>query len=229
MVRFFDIIFSTLALVCLAPLLVPLLLALRFTGEGEVFFLQERVGLGGKVFRLFKFATMLKDSPNLGTGPLTVSEDPRILPFGKFLRKTKINELPQLLNIALGDMSIIGPRPVTKKSLRGYPSHVQALLSTVLPGLSGIGSIIFRREEDILQGDSASVEFYDEVIAPYKSAVEEWFVHRNSLFIYFLCIFLTVWVIFFPSSGAVWRVFKDLPVPPTGLMRHLNYPYTDLP
>src|SRR5207237_6029984 len=87
---------------------------LRVTGEGEVFYRQERVGRGGKRFRILKFATMLKDSPNLSGGDITVDKDPRVLPCGHFLRKTKINELPQLLNVIDGDMSIIGPRPLRR-------------------------------------------------------------------------------------------------------------------
>ena len=101
MERFFDLVFSSLALVILSPLLFPIIVILRLSGEGEIFFLQDRVGKNGKVFKLFKFATMLKDSPNIGSGTLTIKNDPRILPVGKLLRKTKINELPQLLNIFL--------------------------------------------------------------------------------------------------------------------------------
>ena len=99
MERFFDILFSGLALLLLSPLLVPIGIILKCSGEGEVFFLQERIGKDGKLFKLFKFATMLKDSPNLGTGTVTMRGDPRVLPVGKFLRKTKINELPQIINI----------------------------------------------------------------------------------------------------------------------------------
>ena len=98
---------------------------LKFTGEGEIFFLQQRIGKNGEIFRLFKFATMLKDSPIKGTGTITVRNDPRILPVGNFLRKSKINELPQLLNILLGDMSIIGPRPLTKQTFQSYPISIQ--------------------------------------------------------------------------------------------------------
>jgi lipopolysaccharide/colanic/teichoic acid biosynthesis glycosyltransferase len=97
MQRFFDVLFSGLALLVLSPLLIPIALVLRFSGEGEVFFMQARVGKDGTPFQLFKFATMLKNSPNLGTGTVTLKDDPRVLPVGKFLRKTKINELPQLL------------------------------------------------------------------------------------------------------------------------------------
>ena len=101
MQRMFDILFSGIALILLSPLLLPMMFILRVTGEGEVFFLQSRVGRGGKHFKLYKFATMLKDSPNMATGTVTVKNDPRVLPVGAFLRKTKINELPQLINIPI--------------------------------------------------------------------------------------------------------------------------------
>ena len=113
MERFFDILFSGIAILILSPLFIVVILILRFTGEGEIFFLQDRIGKGGNKFKLFKFVTMIKNSPDMGTGTITIKNDPRILPFGKFLRKTKINELPQLLNIFFGDMCIIGPRPLT--------------------------------------------------------------------------------------------------------------------
>ena len=107
MQRLFDIIFSTLALLVLSPLLIPIIVLLRFSGEGEIFFTQKRVGKDGKFFGLFKFATMLKDSPNIGTGTITMKGDPRILPFGGLLRKSKINELPQLLNIFLDLLKVL--------------------------------------------------------------------------------------------------------------------------
>ena len=102
MQRIFDIFFSGIALVILSPIFLPLIFILRISGEGEIFFLQSRVGLGGKHFKLYKFATMLKNSPNMATGTVTVKNDPRVLPIGRFLRKTKINEIPQLINIFNG-------------------------------------------------------------------------------------------------------------------------------
>ena len=114
MKRFFDIVLSGLAILCLSPLLIPVVIILKLTGEHYIFYTQERIGLGGKPFGLLKFATMLKNSPNMGAGDITTHNDPRVLPFGRILRKTKINELPQLFNIFLGDMSIIGPRPLTE-------------------------------------------------------------------------------------------------------------------
>ena len=223
MERLFDIFFSGLALLVLAPLLLPIVLILRFSGEGEVFFLQKRIGKNGEIFDLFKFATMLKDSPNIGTGTVTMSEDPRVLPVGKFLRKTKINELPQLLNIFYGDMSVIGPRPLTTQTFNTYSESMQDVIKQVSPGLSGVGSIIFRGEEEIMHGARASVDFYDSVIAPYKGSLEEWFVTNRGLYIYFLAIFITVWVVLFPKTTVAWRAFKELPEPPSELKLFLNY------
>ena len=223
MERFFDILFSGAALLLLSPLLFPVILILKFSGEGEVFFLQDRVGKDGKLFKLFKFATMLKDSPNIGTGTVTMKEDPRVLPAGKFLRKTKINELPQLLNIFLGDMSIIGPRPLTEQTFSSYKSSTQTIIKQVKPGLSGIGSIVFRGEEDIMHGAAASVDFYDNVIAPFKGSLEEWFVTNKNLYIYFMSIFITVWAVLVPSTKIAWKVYKNLPKPPAELRKVLNF------
>jgi lipopolysaccharide/colanic/teichoic acid biosynthesis glycosyltransferase len=223
MERFFDILFSGVALLILSPLLFPVILILKFSGEGEVFFLQDRIGKDGKLFKLFKFATMLKDSPNIGTGTVTMKEDPRVLPAGKFLRKTKINELPQLLNIFLGDMSIIGPRPLTEQTFSSYKPSTQMIIKQVKPRLSGVGSIVFRGEEDIMHGSAASVDFYDNIIAPYKGSLEEWFVTNKNLYIYFMSIFITVWAVLIPSTKIAWKVYKNLPKPPNELKEALNF------
>lgn len=224
MQRLIDIFFSSLALIVLSPLLVPITIILRLTGEGELFYFQERIGKGGKPFKLYKFATMLKNSPNIGTGTVTMKSDPRVLPVGKFLRKTKINELPQLLNIFLGDMSVIGPRPLTLQAFSTYPEHAQRIVTKVRPGLSGLGSIIFHREEEILAGDAGSMDFYKAVLGPYKSSVEVWYVNNQSLWIYFFAILLTVLTILLPNSGMVWHLFPSLPTPPDALKKALDYP-----
>ena len=221
--RFFDVLFSGIALLLLSPLLTPIVIILKFTGEGEVFFFQERIGKSGNKFKLFKFATMLKNSPNIGTGTVTIKDDPRVLPVGAFLRKTKINELPQLLNIFFGDMSVIGPRPLTSQTFAAYSDKTKNFIKLVRPGLSGIGSIIFRDEEDIMHGAKASVDFYANVIAPYKGSLEEWFVLNKSLYIYFMAIFVTAWTVLFPKTKLAWKVFRGLPKPPKDLEHVLNY------
>ncbi len=162
---------------------------------------------------------MLKDSPNIGTGTVTVKNDPRILPMGHLLRKTKINELPQLLNILKGDMSVVGPRPQTQRCFAAFTPAQQKTIVQVRLGLSGIGSIMFRDEENMLHNQTDSVRFYDEVIAPYKGALEEWYVANQGLYTYFMCIMVTLWVIVFPKSGVVWQVFGNLPKPPVVLAR----------
>lgn len=217
MQRFFDILFSSIALLIFSPLLIPIMIGLRFSGEGEIFYVQERVGKDGKHFGLLKFATMLKNSPNMTTGTVTVKNDPRILPMGHFLRKTKINELPQLLNVLKGDMSIIGPRPQAIRCFNAFTANVQKEIVKVAPGLSGIGSIIFRNEEDLLNDVRDQVDFYDNVIAPYKGDVEVWYIRNQGLKNYLLLIFVTVWVVFFHNSRVVWKLFPSLPLPPAEL------------
>jgi lipopolysaccharide/colanic/teichoic acid biosynthesis glycosyltransferase len=220
MQRIFDILFTSLALLVLSPLMIPLVVILRFSGEGEVFYKQNRVGRNGESFGLLKFATMLKNSPNLGTGNMTVKNDPRILPLGNFLRKSKINELPQLLNIFLGDMSIIGPRPLTQDHFDSYLPDVQQAIASVRPGLSGVGSIVFRAEEEMLHQHSDAKLFYKECISPYKGFLEVWYVRHQGLLTYFTLITLTVWVVVFSKSKAVWNVFPSLPKPHTLLEKY---------
>ena len=225
MVRFLDILFSGLALIVLSPLLLPLVLILRVTGEGEILFIQERVGLGGKYFGLYKFATMLKDSPNMGSGTVTLKDDPRVLPIGRFLRSTKINELPQLLNVLLGDMSIVGPRPQTKRCFDAFPETSQAAIVKVRPGISGLGSIAFRGEEDMLDANQNPDQFYDAVIMPYKGLLEEWYVAHESTNNYTKVIVATAVVVLMPDSQILWRLFAQLPQPPAELMEGLNWPH----
>jgi lipopolysaccharide/colanic/teichoic acid biosynthesis glycosyltransferase len=221
MQRSLDLLLSGLALLVLSPLLLPIMLALRLTGEGEVFYVQQRVGRGGQAFGLYKFATMLKDSPNIGTGTVTLKDDPRVLPLGRFLRKSKINELPQLLNIFRGDMSIIGPRPQTQRCFNAFPAVSQAEIVKVRPGLSGIGSIVFRDEEALMHASSEPERFYDEVIMPYKGQLEEWYVANQGLRTYCACIFSTLWAVVVPGTLLVWRLFPGLPRPPEALARAL--------
>jgi len=211
--RTFDFVVALLAVLLLSPLLLPVMVILRLTGEGEVFYLQERIGRGGKPFLIWKFATMLKDSPNLTGGDITVKRDPRVLPFGHFLRKTKINELPQLINIIKGDMSVIGPRPLTKRIAALFPAAYWQVLAAVRPGLSGIGSIVFRDEETLLSQAEDRQRVYSEVIVPYKMMLEEWYVAHQNLALDLKLIALTLLAVARPGMR-VDRLFSDLPAPP---------------
>src|SRR5688500_1489259 len=141
--RFFDLLLSLIALIILSPLFIIVIILLLLTGEHKVFFLQKRIGYKNKEFNIWKFATMLKDSPNMGTGVITVRNDPRVTSVGRFLRRSKINELPQLINVLIGDMSIVGARPQMRKGFDLYPPSVQAVIYNTPPGITGIGSVIF--------------------------------------------------------------------------------------
>ncbi|MET0393143.1 MAG: sugar transferase [Chitinophagaceae bacterium] len=210
--RFFDIVFSLLALLILLPVFVPVVILLLLTGEHEVFFRQERVGYRNRVFRIWKFATMLKNSPNLGSGDITLRNDPRVTSVGRFLRITKLNELPQLINILTGEMSFVGPRPLMKAGFERYTQEMKEKVYLVKPGLTGIGSILFRDEELIItQSSLPPHECYQQIILPYKGAVEIWYQQRASFYTDLMIILLTAWYIVFPDSNAVYRVFPSLP------------------
>ena len=209
--RFFDIILSFIAIVCLTPVWLPIIIALLLTGEHLVFYLQQRVGKRGKMIGVWKFVTMVRNSANIGTGSVTVLNDPRVLPVGKFLRKTKLNELPQLINIFIGNMSIIGPRPLMQCDFDAYSQEAQNHVIESKPGLSGIGSIVFRDEEVIVSRAKEPVAFFMQVIQPFKGQLEIWYHEHRSLWVDFMIIFLTVWVVIFPKSELVYKVFPSLP------------------
>lgn len=220
MQRLFDIAISGLAIIVLIPLLLPIILLLQITGEGEVFFSQERIGKGGTLFSLHKFATMMKDSPNIGTGTLTVKNDPRILPLGKFLRKTKINELPQLFNVFKGDMSIVGPRPQSPRNFSAFSEDVQKNIMLVSPGLTGLGSIFFSDEESMLISAVNHDEFYDSVIMPYKGQLETWYVNHTTILIDLKIVYLTALKIIFPKLKLnLSKCFDGIPNPPKELQK----------
>ena len=210
--RVLDVLLALAALVVLAPLMLPVVLGLLLTGEHHVFYRQERIGRGNRRFGIWKFATMLKDSPNLAGGLHTTRRDPRVLPLGRFLRITKINELPQLINILVGDMAVVGPRPLVDKTFAPYPDKVKARIYNIRPGLTGIGSIVFRDEERLLsECGMPPDEFYSRHIAPAKGAMELWYQEHLSLATDLKLIFLTAWVILFPRSRLLHRWLSDLP------------------
>lgn len=214
MPRIIDILLAVLTLLVLLPLFIPIIVILLLTGEHKVFYLQNRVGYKNKNFRIIKFATMLANSANMGSGSLTLKNDPRVLPFGTFLRKTKINELPQILNIIIGDLSIVGPRPQMHVDFEKYSEDVQQKIYNVRPGLTGIGSIVFRDEESLISEASESEnphDFYKRVIAPYKGELEMWYQEKRSLILDSQLIFLTAWAIVYPETRLYEKWFKDLP------------------
>jgi lipopolysaccharide/colanic/teichoic acid biosynthesis glycosyltransferase len=211
--RSLDIVVSFVALVILLPFFIPIIIILKFTAEGEIFYFQERIGINNSKFQIFKFATMLKNSLNMGSGSITLQNDYRVTFIGKFLRKTKINELPQIINILKGDMSLVGPRPLVDKTFSAYNDDVQSNIYKVKPGITGIGSILFRDEEAIISAvsDEDPFEFYKRIIAPYKGEVEMWYQKNCSFYLDIQLILMTAWVILFPKTTLYEKWFSNLP------------------
>lgn len=220
MTRLLDVIFSLLAILFLSPLLIPIMIILKFTGEGEVFYSQLRIGRGQKEFALLKFATMLKNSPSIGTGTITVKGDPRILPIGRFLRRYKLNELPQLFNVLTGTMSLIGPRPQAKRNFDFFPEEAKPVIASVRPGLSGIGSIIFSDEENILDQEN-SEEFYANHVMTYKAELELFYVDQHGLKMYMELIFSTLSVMV-TGKSYLNLMYPSLPKPPKELEKWIS-------
>ncbi len=153
---------------------------------------------------------MLRDSPNIGAGTLTMKNDPRVLPVGALLRKTKINELPQLLNIFIGDMSFVGPRPLVPEGEKNYTQDQASIIRSVRPGVTGIGSLILRDEESYYAHRSDAQEFYINVISPYKASLEIWYINNSSVMLNILILASTVVAVIVPSID-VSRFFNGLP------------------
>ena len=195
------------------PLLIPITLILKFSGEGDIFYLQERIGFKNKKFYIVKFATMLRNSPNMGSGSITLKNDFRVTKFGRILRKTKINELQQIFNLLKGNISLVGPRPLVKKTFDAYSSDIQSVIYNVKPGITGVGSIVFRDEESIIfaSRNKDPHEFYKKVIAPHKGKLEIWYQKNSSFRLDILLIFITAWVIIFPNSKIYKKLIKNLP------------------
>lgn len=143
MKRIFDLSVSLMLIVLFSPLLLVLSILIKLDSAGGIFFLQERLGKNGKVFKIYKFRTMVSNAERIGTGIFTSEDDPRITAIGRFLRKTSLDELPQLLNIVKGDMSFVGPRPPVPYHPYHYENYSgkQKLRFTVLPGITGYAQI----------------------------------------------------------------------------------------
>ena len=207
----------------LSPILIVASIALKITGN-DILYRQKRVGLGGRYFDIYKFTTMVENSENMGAGTITLKDDARVVPVGKFLRKSKINELPQLFNILKGDMSVIGPRPQDSLGFNAFNKQEQERIVKIRPGLSGIGSIFFRDEEEIMQRANVDDKkrFYVEVISPYKGKIEAWYVEHKTISLYFLLIFLTLYVVLLSHHKIDFlKMFQAFPTPPDNLKQNL--------
>lgn len=189
--RAFDILCSFLGLTVLSPVLLVVSVLVAVTSPGGVFFRQERIGKDGRPFRIFKFRSMRKDNAGL---KITTGNDSRITPVGRFLRKSKIDELPQLINVLVGDMSFVGPRPEVADYVNLYtPYQRQVLL--VRPGITGLASIRFRNENDLLTASDDPNRTYVEQIMPRKIDLDLEYIPHASVFYDIKLIFQTFAVV----------------------------------
>jgi lipopolysaccharide/colanic/teichoic acid biosynthesis glycosyltransferase len=210
--RLLDIAVSLPALIFLSVPFLVVMLILRLTGEGHVVYRQPRIGQGGRTFLVYKFVTMIENSEQMSPGDITLPDDPRVLPVGRILRKTKINELPQLINVLRGEMSIVGWRPMGEESFAMYPTHVQQQIVHAKPGLTGIGSIVFRDEEQLVQNSTLDAyQVHTRYIAPYKGELELWYQRHQSLWVDIKIIVATAFVLLFSRSEVYRGWFPGLP------------------
>jgi lipopolysaccharide/colanic/teichoic acid biosynthesis glycosyltransferase len=177
--RVFDILFSLIGLVLLAPFFIVIALLVKLTSKGPVFYAQKRIGIAGKGFDLLKFRTMFVGSDKKGL--LTVgANDSRITKVGLFLRKYKLDELPQLINVLNGTMSFVGPRPEVEKYVKMYTEKQRVILN-VRPGITDFSSIYFRNESDLLSQSTDPEAFYIQRIMPQKIRLNKVYIHNQSV------------------------------------------------
>jgi lipopolysaccharide/colanic/teichoic acid biosynthesis glycosyltransferase len=188
--RLFDITAATVGLILLSPIFLLTAAMIKMTSRGPVFFRQQRVGRNFQLFHVLKFRTMVPEAPQLG-GALTAGRDPRITPIGHLLRKTKIDELPQLINVLKGEMSFVGPRPEVARYVEMYREAYEHLL-TVRPGITDPASLKYRHEAELLGRSSDPERTYKEEILPDKIALAREYIERSSLWLDLKVIFQTL-------------------------------------
>jgi lipopolysaccharide/colanic/teichoic acid biosynthesis glycosyltransferase len=188
--RIFDFLVSLFGLIIFSPLFLIIAILIKLDSEGPVFYRGERVGKDGKPFRIFKFRTMVKDAEKMG-GPSTSADDPRLTKIGKFLRKYKLDELPQLINVLKGEMSLVGPRPEVPEEVATYSEKEKEILR-VKPGMTDFASLWDFHEEEILKGSEDPHQTYREKIKPKKLKLALEYVEKRSFFTDLKIIFLTI-------------------------------------
>lgn len=193
--RIFDLFFVIPGLIILSPIFVFVALIIKLKDGGKVLFQQTRVGKGGKHFKVLKFRTMVMNAEKLGE-KITTGNDPRITPIGSFLRKYKLDELPQLINVLKGEMSLVGPRPEVPEYVEYYPEETRKIVLSVPPGITDKASIEFVNENELLSGSNDPVSDYKNKVLPVKLAYNVDYVKERSLWMDFSLIFKTVVAIF---------------------------------
>ena len=191
--RIFDFILSLCGLIVLSPLFLLIAILIRIDSPGPVFFRQERVGHLGRLFRMHKFRTMFADVSGIS---LTVGDDPRVTQCGRFLRRFKIDELPQLIDVLNGDMSLVGPRPEVPRYIAQYPEALRKIVLSVPPGITDIAAIKFKDENELLKNSKDPEKDYIEKILPLKIKYYQEYISRRSLALDLKLIFQTIKAIF---------------------------------
>lgn len=207
-----DILFSILGIILSAPILILCIVLLFLTGETSPIFTTYRVGKKGALFRMFKLRTMAS-AKGKSVSPLTAYNDSRVSFLGRILRFTKVDELPQFFNILNGDLSFVGPRPMLPQVFLMYDKNTQDILNQIRPGVTGIGSIVFRNETALFAKVSKRdyEQFYRENIAPVKGELELWYFSNRSFKVDFKLLVLTVVAVFYGQVKGLHRYFKGLP------------------
>lgn len=193
--RLFDIAASAIGLLLLAPVLLGIAIWIKRDSPGPVFFRQERIGRHGQPFRIYKFRSMRQDNAGL---QITVGEDARITRSGRFIRAYKLDELPQLINVLLGDMSIVGPRPEVPRYVALYPAEVRAEVLSVRPGITDLASVQYRSESMLLAQSSNPEQTYVDTILPAKLALCRQYVRERSFWLDLRIIGMTLGILLKP-------------------------------
>jgi len=177
--RLFDIIFSFLGLILISPLLLIVAILIKLSSPGPVFYRGERIGRGGKSFRIFKFRTMVVDAEKLG-GPSTAGDDPRLTKIGKFLKKFQLDEVPQLINVLRGEMSLVGPRPEVKMYVNMMTNEERSVILSIKPGMTDLASLYNFHEGEVLRGAADPEKAYLEKVRPEKLSLQIKYVKEKS-------------------------------------------------
>lgn len=202
MKRLFDIIFSLFGLIVLILPMLVVAIVIKLMSKGSVLYSQVRSGLHRKAFYVYKFRTMVDKAETMGTS-VTTDADPRITPIGRLLRKTKLDELPQLFNVLRGDMSFIGPRPDVPEITDKYTPEMRHVFD-VRPGITSVATLHFRHEEDILAEVDNPDQFYDDVVVPLKVELAMEHARRNSFWFDMKILLQTVWVLL--PLARIWPI-----------------------
>ena len=208
-----DCLIALILLFLLSPILIFTCMVVFCVGEGDVFFRQERCGQAGRTFVVLKFATMRRDSASTGSGLFTERNDPRILPLGRSLRASKINELPQLINVLRGDMSMVGWRPLVRSTFERAFALAEQGTYDVKPGITSIASVIGRNEEEEISDIEDKSAHYFDALLPRKVLLDQWWAENISPWNYLVILSLTVYRVLLPSAAIPYKFLDGLEAP----------------